>query len=1688
MRKLKFLFSLLMLICFSVGQGWAQASKGATLFSEDFSGYSANDVPSGSVTAATGRVVYGDASVTYACTDGDGSKPGATKIYNEAVATGTAPEILVGKYGSGGSTGGSFSIAGIPSGDAKEITVTYKQNKQKLKVAVSGTGYSSAGYDAKPADVGEVSFDITVGDGAASTFTLTFSAYSSNVRVDDIVVTVKTAGGSSTTPSFDASPAAVEFGNVLENTETDGDPYVRKEVTLEGANLTDKVYLELNNGFKIYDPTKAAGNVLYMSLTPNASGVIDTTIIVEMYTKQTGTFNGTLSITSEKSTPEFTEIEVPLSINLVGAVTSYDIDFEAGMMDVYTNWNFSNIACVSTAITAHGGTYYGNTGGKSTASITTKSKVALPGTLTFYISKESTNTTASSWVAQVSSDGSIWTDVETFDAKAMDKGVWNECTADLSEYSNVYVRISYGSSSAIRAIDDISLAMRTPAAVENPSISGKTPFYKTTTVTIECVTEGAEIHYTTDGSEPTGGDNTYHNPFEISATKTVKAIAIKGVDVSEVVSKTFTKADAITVTAAIALIPNADDAVADQFVEGYVCTVGTSVSSGQMTYYISADGTETNRLQVFKGKALNNADFTSAEDLAIGDKVVVYGELKNYNGTPEMNSGNYIVEKVAKGDVQSVVISGEATHGAYEGGDAFDPAGLTVTATYASGFQEDVTASATWSPATITTQSGNTDVTASFGGKTSAAKTVNISLNKYTVTFNTSVYGGTWGIQKAGEPISSGNYFPKGTVLTVVTNPVAGYALGSITVNDEPLVGNEITIGTENITVAVEFAMVQEGVLVLSTNSLNWGTINKGTSPLSVPFKTFTLAGSNLTEGRTVTLTTPDWCHLTQTTANPTAGGNIATTSFYVYVNDATLNAAGEYSGNIVISSDDLTADSLIAVSLNVVEATPSISVKDVYAQDITSIDFGNVDKGASVSQFNISLVGHNLTGDVKVTVANATSTNVFVTNGFKPSNTYYQSGGEIDAAVYVIPFTSTGGEFNGTITFHSESGDFDDIVIPLHINIKPDAGLEWSAATATAYTKAKPYELPTLTNPHDVTVAYSGNNDDVATVNAATGEVTLVAAGEVTITASFAGNGDYVAQEVEYTLTVKAPTGLRLSGEMTTKEYEEGDHVSVDGYTVEAVFGSPYDYYDVTNEATWKLDGVDIATKTVTSTSEYTIEATWEGFTAWGYVNLVRKTHAVNFNDPEHGTLTVTVFGGTFISGAKFKKGTEVIISINPAVGYEGAVTVNGEPLVGNSYTIGTEDITIVATFNEVTIPKHTVTFTNGINGTFQVKKDGEAISSGNQYAEGTEFTIWTNPAKDYKVGAITINGEPIEGTSFVMGSEDIEVGVSFVLKPEPNLGWSSTSDVYAYTDNGKSYTMPTLVNPDNLDITFTTTTSVATVNADGTINLIGSGFTLVQINFAGNDTYRSAYPHFRLWVCAPKSMYISEVSTHKSSYNYGEAFDFTGLKATLVYDNNGGDRDVTSEAEWTSNPATVTMDGDYTITAAYGDIQGTKSLYASVKAYPSIDANRTSIDFGEVIKGSASWPSQELTITGANLTAAADATALATGGGAVFYIEDKSYVRLTPVEGSINATVSISANPNLPVGEYNGSVKIESIAATADFEPIYVDLHMTIVSNATALDNVETEEPASKILLNNQLFIIRDGKMFDASGALVK
>jgi hypothetical protein len=77
-------------------------------------------------------------------------------------------------------------------------------------------------------------------------------------------------------------------------------------------------------------------------------------------------------------------------------------------------------------------------------------------------------------------------------------------------------------------------------AVTAPEISGTSPFTDSTQVTIQGP-QGAALYYTTDGSTPTSESMDYSEPITLSATTTVKAIAILNGETSAVASKTFTK-------------------------------------------------------------------------------------------------------------------------------------------------------------------------------------------------------------------------------------------------------------------------------------------------------------------------------------------------------------------------------------------------------------------------------------------------------------------------------------------------------------------------------------------------------------------------------------------------------------------------------------------------------------------------------------------------------------------------------------------------------------------------------------------------------------------------------------------------------------------------------------------------------------------------------------------------------------------------------------------------------------------------------------------------------------------------------------------------------------------------------------------------------------------------------------------
>ena len=123
-------------------------------------------------------------------------------------------------------------------------------------------------------------------------------------------------------------------------------------------------------------------------------------------------------------------------------------------------------------------------------------------------------------------------------------GHWRECT-DCGIAGEKSAHVSGGAATETTAEKcTVCGYVITPAlkVVEAPVI---TPdggsFTGSQTVTITCATDGAAIHYTTDGTEPTASSTKYSGGFTITATTTIKAVAFVGEAKSSVTSAAFTR-------------------------------------------------------------------------------------------------------------------------------------------------------------------------------------------------------------------------------------------------------------------------------------------------------------------------------------------------------------------------------------------------------------------------------------------------------------------------------------------------------------------------------------------------------------------------------------------------------------------------------------------------------------------------------------------------------------------------------------------------------------------------------------------------------------------------------------------------------------------------------------------------------------------------------------------------------------------------------------------------------------------------------------------------------------------------------------------------------------------------------------------------------------------------------------------
>ena len=289
---------------------------------------------------------------------------------------------------------------------------------------------------------------------------------------------------------------------------------------------------------------------------------------------------------------------------------------------------------------------------------TIKNTTAYPGDIISVVITHSG--TARATTINGSADGTNWTQVATGSGSI---------TADFSGRGYKYFQITRGSNAAYWEKIDITYSTSSSSltdsdlAITNASTALSFDLYNNSTAQTITYTTSSTGAITITPASPTEYFSYVHDATAKTITVTPTAVtpSAQTVTISQEAdddyyagTATFTVSVAnsdpnvpgtvnnpYTVAQAIANTPSNGNV----YIQGIVSSFYNTSIVGDGTnyrYYISDDGTTTTQLLVYKGKGLNQATFTNANDLLVGDEVVIYGSLITYQNAPEVASGNYL--------------------------------------------------------------------------------------------------------------------------------------------------------------------------------------------------------------------------------------------------------------------------------------------------------------------------------------------------------------------------------------------------------------------------------------------------------------------------------------------------------------------------------------------------------------------------------------------------------------------------------------------------------------------------------------------------------------------------------------------------------------------------------------------------------------------------------------------------------------------------------------------------------------------------------------------------------------------------------------------------------------------------------------------------------------------------------------
>lgn len=437
---------------------------------------------------------------------------------------------------------------------------------------------------------------------------------------------------------------------------------------------------------------------------------------------------------------------------------------------------------------------------------------------------------------------------------------------------------------------------------------------------------------------------------------------------------------------------------------------------------------------------------------------------------------------------------------------------------------------------------------------------------------------------------------------------------------------------------------------------------------------------------------------------------------------------------------------------------------------------------------------------------------------------------------------------YNISYTYEDESG-------------KTPTQLSWSAPTATVDLASEVKEFPTLTkNPESITgITYSSSNADVATVNEATGEITIVACGQTTIKAAYAGNDAYASSSATYSLRV-------VDNSIAAGEYT----FPINNWFWATNYTGSFNVEKGSLKLQGQQNGISISLGNVNSTNAYVDDNETRTY----------RSYMMTVNAPEGYVLKKIEFVGTTWQSS----------TLNASAGNMGAQKIwSGNVSSVEFYFAGTCEIKNVKIVYEKAAPAKTLT---------SIAIIGEPAQT--EYTEGETFSaeglVVTATYDDASTAVVTTDATwSFEPATLAVGTTSVTATATYNEKTASETYNVTVKEIPSYTytwmvngaevkksvlKEGTAVEVP--ANPENIDgKVFTGWVTTATVDAN-----VAPTYATIDETAKANTTYYAVFATLKQgagekWVKKAASE-ITEEGVYALITKDGNAFSGTIIDAS--------------------------------------------------------------------------------------------------------------------------------------------------------------------------------------------------------------